>query len=266
MHHWDIALISVVSLMGTAVAYLPHPEQKAFVLMLPVPFTLATLAVGQPVDASNVLSMGVLFAFTIGVWALHVRGRWPILAAIGVCAAGYCAVGAGIRRLCPTGETAFWGAAALLLLVGLALVRGLPYRAEPASRTPLPPWIKLPAIAAVITGLVLLKAHLGGFMTMFPMVGVVAAYEARLSLWTLVRRIPWVILLMLPVMSLIRLTQTSLGLPTALALAWPLYLVLLWALRRQYTGEGDAAGRLSWRSAYHRPANIVRRDNTDWHG
>ena len=86
MNQWDIALIFAVSVMGTAVAYLRHPEHKAFVLMLPVPFTLATLALDRPIDATNVLAMGLLFGFTIGVWGLRVRLRVPILAVIPVCA------------------------------------------------------------------------------------------------------------------------------------------------------------------------------------
>jgi hypothetical protein len=233
---WDIALIAVVSVMGTAVAYLRHPEHKAFVLMLPVPFTLATLALGRPVDATHVLAMGLLFGFTIGVWALRVRWRWPILAAIAVCAAGYGLAGAGIARRRPAGDAAFWASAALMLVASLALIRALPYRAEPHHRTPLPIWVKLPVIALVIAGLVAVKQHLGGFMTMFPMVGVVAAYEARNSLWTIVRRIPWVILIMLPAMGSIRLTQERVGLPAALAMAWPVLLTLLWLFRKRYTG------------------------------
>ena len=40
MTRWDIALIVVVSIMGTTVAYVRHPERKAFVLMLPTPLAL----------------------------------------------------------------------------------------------------------------------------------------------------------------------------------------------------------------------------------
>lgn len=236
MSGWDVALIVVVSVMGTAVAYLRHPEHKAFVLMLPVPFTLATLALGRPVDATNVLGTGLLFGFTMGVWALHVCWRWPILAAIAVCAAGYCVVGVGIARLRPEGDAAFWCSAVLMFAAAIALIRALPYRAEAHHRTALPVWIKTPAIALVISGLVVIKQQLGGFTTMFPMVGVVAAYEARNSLWTITRRIPWIMLIMIPMIMLIRLTQERIGLPGALAIAWFVLLLLLWALRNHYTG------------------------------
>lgn len=242
MTGWDAALIAVVSLMGTAVAYVRDPEHKAFVLMLPVPFTLATLALGRPVDATNVLGMGVLFCFSLGVWTLRVRLRFPILAAIGICAAAYCAAGAGIAALPPAGDAAFWLSVIATLGAAAALVRLLPYREEPRYRTALPVWIKLPAIALVIFVVVAIKHRLGGFMTMFPMVGVVAAYEARNSLWTIVRRIPWFIIVMTPMIAVIRLSQDRLGLPRALALGWPVFLTLLWLLRTHYTG-GPRRGR-----------------------
>jgi hypothetical protein len=240
MSGWDIALIAVVSIMGTAIAYLRDPEQKAFMLMLPVPFTLAVLAVGRPLDATNVLAIGLLLAFTFGVWLLHARWQWPILAAIAVCALGYGGLGMGLTRVRLGSDAVFWAATGAMLLLAVALIRGLPAYTEPPYRSPLPVWIKLPAIALVISGLVLVKAHLAGFVTMFPMVGVVAAYEARHSLWTNVRRIPWVIATMLPMMVVIRVLQDRVGVPGALAVAWPVFLVVLWAFRNHYA-KADAA-------------------------
>ncbi len=102
MTSWDWLLIVGVATMGTAVAYLRHPQHKANVMMLPVPFTLAALSVGKPIDATNALAMPVLFGFTIVVWALHARQRVPMLAAI-VVAAVYCLIGAGIARWQPGG-------------------------------------------------------------------------------------------------------------------------------------------------------------------
>lgn len=241
MSGWDIALIVVVSVMGTAIAYLRDPEHKAFILMLPVPFTLATLAVGRPLDATNVLAMGLLLAFTLGVWLLHARWQWPSLAAIAVCALGYCGLGMSLTRMRLGSDDAFWAATGAMLLLSVTLIRGLPAYTEPPYRSPLPVWIKLPAIALVISGLVLIKAHLAGFMTMFPMVGVVAAYEARHSLWTNVRRIPWVIATMLPMMVVIRVLQDWVGLPGALAVAWPVFLAVLWGFRRGYQGHDAVA-------------------------
>ncbi len=82
MSGWDWALLLSVATMGTVVAYLRNPEHKAFMLMLPVPFTFALLTVGQPLDATNVLAMLATFGYTAAVWALRVRWGVPIIPAI----------------------------------------------------------------------------------------------------------------------------------------------------------------------------------------
>jgi hypothetical protein len=231
---WGLALIAGVSIMGTGVAFLRHPEQKAFVLMLPVPFTLAILALGRPVDATNVLAIVPSFGFTFGVWVLHGYLRWPIMAAIAICAVGYCVIGAGIFQSLPVGEGVFWGAVIGIAVLSWILIRWLPARDEPHHRTSLPIWIKLPAIVMVVIGLLAIRQYLGGFMTMFPMVGVIAAYEARNSLWALVHRFPRIALMMAIMMALIHLTQNHIGLPGALILALSLYFVTLWILRKSF--------------------------------
>jgi len=243
---WDLALIVVVSVMGTAVAYLRHPEHKAFVLLLPVPFTLAMLSVARPIDATNVLGLPLIFGFSFGVWVFHTRWRWPIVVAIATAVAGYGVIGAGVARLDLGGAAAFWIAEAVTMAVALALIRVLPPSDDPHTQTPLPVWVKLPAIALTVAMVIAIKPWLSGFMTMFPMVLAVTSYEARRSLWTIVRRIPWLILVMIPMMAIIRLTQDWIGLPAALALSWPILLALLWLLRDALlpgpTGEGVLYG------------------------
>lgn len=234
----DIGLLVAVTVMGVAVAYLRDPEHKATVLMLPVPFSLAMFAVGRPIDAANVLAIPTLFGYTFLVWLLHARLRLPILAAIVASASCYCLAGMAITRSGLTGNAAFWTAAAVTMVVGTLLVRQLPAREGRPHRTPLSVWIKTPAVAAVISGLIEIKHLLGGFTTMFPMVGVVASYESRHSLWTIVRRIAWLLVLMPPMMAAIRLLQPHVGTPTAVVLAWPVFLTGLWLWHR-------AAGRRS---------------------
>ena len=182
------------------------------------------------------LATGVLSGFSIEVWALHARLCWPILAAIAVRVAGYCAVGTGIARVRPTGDAVFWISVSLMLAMAVTLVRLLSHREERYDRTPLPVWIKMPAIALVTGGLVTIKQLLGGFTTMFPMVTVVATYEALHSLGMIMRWVLWVMLTMLPMMAVIRLTQEHVGLPAALAVAWPFLLSLLWLFRSHYSG------------------------------
>lgn len=238
MNAWDLTLIVAVSLMGTAVAYLRQPGHKAFVLMLPLPFTLATLAVGAPVDASNVAAWGLLFVFSFGVWFLNGRCKLPILLAIVVAALGYCGLSMVLLQMLPSDDFTFWATTVVVLLVAIFLIRYLPSRAEADYRTPLPVWLKLPIIALVIVGILSIKPWLGGFLTAFPMVGVVAAYESRYSLWTIMRRIPWAIACMIPMLVAVRLTQETLGLPLALALGWAPLLLMLWGFRGRYS---DAA-------------------------
>jgi hypothetical protein len=68
---WDIALLALVSSQATLLAYLSHPKWKAIILTLPIPFTLAALAVGLPVSTTHVVALNLLLAFTHGVRWLH---------------------------------------------------------------------------------------------------------------------------------------------------------------------------------------------------
>ena len=79
----------------------------------------------------------------------------------------------------------------------------------------------------VVTFLVIIKKELRGFTTVFPMVGVIAAYEARYSLWTISRQIPVLVLMMIPMMITCRLYQGYFGLGPALCFAWIVFLLLL---------------------------------------
>ncbi|MHB1294048.1 MAG: hypothetical protein ACYC4R_03525 [Anaerolineae bacterium] len=217
---YDILLVVVVSLQATTLAYLHDPRWKGFVLLLPIPFTMATLAVGATVGIGNVAGLVLLYCFTHAVRILHQNLRLPILPSIVVPALGYVAAGSWLSPRLPAGDAAFWVASALVMVLGVAFYRLQPDREEPGQRTPLPVWIKLPIIMAVILGLVAGKGLLQGFTTVFPMVGVVAAYEARRSLWTISRQIPLAMLIITPMIVICRLGQDAIGLGWCLAIAW----------------------------------------------
>lgn len=229
---WDLALIGAVAVHATALAYMHDPRWKAFLLTLPIPFTMATLAVGAPVDATNVLALVLLFGYTLAVYQLHAVWHWPILLTIPLAALSYCAVASLLAPITPRGDAAFWAAAALVFGLGVGLYFRMPSRVEPGHRGPLPLYLKLPLIALVIAGLVLIKRHLQGFMTMFPMVGVIASYEGRHCLWTLSRQIPVVMLTSLPLMATVRLLTPHLGLGGALAGGWVVFLAILIPITR----------------------------------
>jgi hypothetical protein len=231
---WDIVLIVGVSIQATFLAYMHHPKWKALVYSLPVPFTLASLSVNRPIDETNVLGLILLLLYTHGVRLLHLRFRVPIIIAIAASAIFYCLSGWGLNNVLSSANLPFWLACVGVYLIGVTLLVTMPHRVEPGHRTPLPVWIKLPIIAAVILFLVLIKNSLRGFMTVFPMVGVVAAYEARHSLWTIGRQIPVIIVTLIPMMIATRMIQEKLGLGLgpSLMLGWIVLIVLLSLLTR----------------------------------
>lgn len=238
---WDVLLVLVVSLQATAMAYIPQPRLKAFAYFLPFPFTLATLSLGRNIDASNVIGIIALIVYINGVRILYRNLRLPIVAAIVIAAATYSLIGYLLSPIIPTTDLAFWLACAGMLALAVVLYLKMPPRHEPSRRTQLPVYVKLPIIAAVVTGLVIVKGYLGGFMTLFPMVGVVGAYEARYSLWSLARQLPTWIIAVLPMMAVVRLTQASVGLGPALILGWVVFLAVLLPLtRRQWSHQAPA--------------------------
>jgi hypothetical protein len=223
---WDIILIIAVSVMGTALAYVRAPRWKALFISLPIPFTISTLALGQPIAASNASGLIVLFFYTQAVRLLYTRVKLPIILAIVLSALGYIGVGAILSPIIPKTDWAFYITVILVFTMGVVSYRLLAHRIEPSQRSQLPVWIKLPVIMAVVLGLVLIKRYLGGFLTMFPMVGVVAAYEARRSLWTLGRQIPVLMLTTIPMMVASRLTQPAMGLALSLVMGWAVFLAI----------------------------------------
>jgi hypothetical protein len=235
---WDIALLIVVSVQATILSYVHHPRWKAFVWTLPVPFTLATLALGKPIDTTNIVAVNVMVVYAHAVRILHQRLHAPITPTIVVCATGYCLAGWKLSGILPETNAAFWLCCAVTFAIGVVLYTLTPHRDEPGHRSPLPVWLKLPIIAVVVFGLILIKKSLHGFMTFFPMVGVVAAYEARKSLWTIGKQAPVVILATVPLMAVSRLTQHRVGLGPSLLLGWIAFGMILTPLtRRQWAAE-----------------------------
>jgi len=231
---WDIVLLAVVSSQATLLAYLPHPKWKALIMTLPIPFTLASLAVGAPVNTTHVIALILLLAYTHGVRLLHNRTGLPIIPAIGISAVGYCLAGALVRPFLPLGAAAFWLACVLALAVAVAAHALYRRHEEPGHRSHLPFWIKFPLVAGVILALILMKSTLQGFMTMFPMVGVVASYEARYSLGSVCVALPDFMFAMVPMMAVIRLTQPQIGLGAALGVGWVVFIPMLAPLIRDF--------------------------------
>jgi hypothetical protein len=229
---FDLALLVTVALQATSMAYLHAPRLKALVLCLPLPFTLVSLSLGQPVDVTNLLGVIAILAYVYLVRFLHQGASIPIVPVIAVAVAVYCALGWLLLQVTPATDRAFWGLGALLLASGAYLHRHQATRFEPGHRTPLPVWLKLPLVLLVVSLLLLVKESLRGVATMFPMVSVPGAYEARHSLWTVSRQMPVFLLTVVPLMMVARLTQPHVGIAGGLALGWLAFLALLVPLVR----------------------------------
>jgi hypothetical protein len=187
-----------------------------------------------------VFALNVLLAYTHGVRWLHLRARVPIIPAIALSAAGYCVAGALLKGVLPESDWAFWAACALTLLVAAATHAVFPRQEEPGHRSPLSPWVKLPVVVGVVSLLILIKNLLQGFTTMFPMVGVVAAYEGRYSLGTVCRALPDFMLAMVPMLAVVRLVQPRWGLGAALAAGWLVFIPALLVVARDFWTSTDA--------------------------
>jgi hypothetical protein len=224
---WDGVLVGVVSIQATVLAYLHHPLWKGFMLLLPIPFTIAFLALGRPVDATNILGLVTLLVYAHGVRFLRDQIGIPIIPAIVLAALSYCVIGGIVAQLVPATDSAFAVSAIGSVALGGVLHLLLPDKQEPGYRSPLPIPVKLAIIIGVICVLVILKQLLKGFMAVFPMVGVVGSYEARHSLWTMCRQVPLVMLMWVPMMVTLRVTHSRWGVGIALVLAWIVLLILL---------------------------------------
>ena len=226
---WDVTLMLVVTMQAMAVAYLSSPRWKGLALSLPLPFTTIVLSLGNPVDASNVLSMATMFVYVSGVWLLFEKVKLPIVVSIFLSVLVYIMLGGLLVGIVPKTDTAFWMATVGMFAFGLVLFRALPKPSKPPYRTPLPLWQKLPIVFVVVGLLVTVKNHLGGFASLFPLLGAVGAYEVRNDLWILVRTVP-VLMCSLTVLIVVTfLGQRVWGLGGGLAMGWVVFLpIVLW--------------------------------------
>ncbi len=221
---WDAALLSVITLQATAVSYLHQPRWKVLLFSLPLPFTLGSLALGEPIGVTHVVGFVLVLGFVNATRLLHYSAGVPIVGSIALAAGAYCAAGTVLARALPESNVLFWSAAGGAMALSAALFARSAHRHEPGHRSPLPLWIKLPAVAGVIFSLIVAKQALSGFMATFPMMGVVTAYEARHSLWTFSRQMPAVMLALVPMVATVRLAQGTLGMGAALLCGWAVFL------------------------------------------
>jgi len=186
---WDILLIAAVSAQSTALAYSYRPQLKGFILMMPVPFFFANLALNQPVSVHHLAGQPLILIYLVVIYVLYTLLRANILLAIAASLVIYCGTARLLIHLLPTDMAwLFWFFGVFDIILGVVLYFWLGHKHEEGHRTPLPLYIKLPCIIVIVLGIVIIKNWLGGFMTVFPMVTTIAAYEARNCLWTMIRQ------------------------------------------------------------------------------
>lgn len=222
---WELALVAVVTLQSTAMAYLHAPRWKALAFTLPFPFSTIVLASERPIETPHVLGLIVALVYIHGVRLLYMRLRVPIALSIVLGVLLYCAVSFWMLQWFPVSEASFWVVCGTVFAGGWWLYIKIPPRTEPGHRTPLPVWQKVTLVFAVVCGLVQVKEALEGFAALFPLAGVIGVYEARHSLWTVGRQVPVMFIVMTPMMAVTHLTQDKLGLAGGLAIGWLVFLV-----------------------------------------
>lgn len=245
---YDVLLIVVVSLMIVCVAYLRDPKWKALITLLPLPSTLGILSLGQEVDASFLIGLFMLYVFFHLIHRLFAGGRIGIVLSIAIATSLYVIIGMGLVPLLPHTAAMFWSCfAGLLVFSAILKIRSRPPD-EAGYRTTLPLYVKLPITVTTIFLLVQVKSLLGGFMPMFPMVGVVAAYEARHCLKTVCYQLPLMVMMVAAMFAVFYLTQEKFGLYLSLLYGWIVYLLLLLATRKSWLPSVHDHGADSARS------------------
>lgn len=217
-----------VSSLATILAYVKSPATKATIAMFPIPFTLASLALGKSVTASNVVAVPILVLYYVTARWLHLKARWPIVLSIVTAILVYAMIATLLVGMIPKGEWFFWVALVVVWLSGLWCHFKLPRTQETEHRSTLPVPLKFLAVSAVVGLVMVIKNVIQGFASVFPMLGTVAVYEARHSLSTLTRYSSVLMFTMPPMLALCHLSYDALGLGGSLVVGWVAHMLAMW--------------------------------------
>lgn len=187
---YDWLLVFMVTALGTLSAYLKDPQLKAVTATIPIPFGFAYIAVGAPIGAANAISGFMCMLYANIVRLLHYKAKVPIVPSIIIGLAWFVVTGTFLMPRIPDGEAFFIGVCVFDFTVGLIMFQKQKYSSGVKYKTPLPIYIKAPAIACVVSGLMFIKRFMGGFCTSFPMMNSIVSYESRFSLADQCRQLP----------------------------------------------------------------------------
>lgn len=220
----DWLLFGTLLGMVTVMTRIQRPALKAVVMTLPIHFTLTSFSLSRPVGATHLLGVGLLVLFAEGVPWSYATVRLPIVLLIALNAVVYGMLSVLLAPGLSGTEVEFWGLGLLLFgtVQGLLALQKTP--PEPPVSDPVAGHRKLLILAGVLWLLVLLKQQLQGFMTMFPMMGVVAAYEFRKDLGYLRGKMLLFARSAIPMIGAIHVLQPVVGLVLALVGGWVVFL------------------------------------------
>ena len=129
--------------------------------------------------------------------------------------------------------------------MGIVLFQTQSYKSGVRYKTPLPIYIKAPAIASVVGGLMLIKRLMGGFCTSFPMMNSIVSYESRYSLGDQCRQLP-LFLIAGPFMFVeMHFIETRLGWNHWIVLlcGYVLFAAIYWPLNKELKRRNEKAER-----------------------
>lgn len=186
---WDWLLIVVVALFGTISSFVKDPQIKAVYATVPVPFSLAWLAVGLPVNVNNAAGVLLVLVYVHVVRVAYQMGI-PIIFAIAIGIAFYVSGGVLMVKTLPQSEWLFVFLLIFAFVLGVVLLKTQKMHLGSQYRTNLNPIVKFASLFSVVFVLALIKKSLLGFTPFFPMMNSITSYEARHSLWVQCRQIP----------------------------------------------------------------------------
>ena len=240
---YDWLLIFMVTALGTLSAYLKDPQLKAVTATIPIPCGFAYIAVGLPMGAANAISGFMCFLYVHIVRILHYKVKVPIVPSIIMGLAFFVALGTFLMPRIPNTEPWFIGACLFDLIVGIVVFQTQTYKAGVRYKTPLPVYIKAPAIAGVVSGLMLIKRLMGGFCTSFPMMNSIVSYESRYSLGDQCRQLPLFLIAGPFMFAEMRYLEIGLGLNHWIVLrcGYVLFASIYWPLNKELKRRNEMA-------------------------
>ncbi len=225
---YDWLLIFMVTALGVFSAYTKDPQLKAVAATIPIPCGFAYIAVGLPMGTANAISGFMCFLYVHIVRILHYKAKIPIIPSIAAGLAFFVALGTFLMPRIPEGEGYFIAACVFDFVVGVVLFQTQRYKSGVRYKTPLPVYIKAPAIAGV-------------FCTSFPMMNSIVSYESRFSLGDQCRQLPLFLIAGPFMFAEMRYLETLLHLNHWIVLlcGYVLFACIYWPLNKELKRRND---------------------------